>query len=100
MLQAMTAVRRPRWYWIPVRVVLVTVLSALLSFAIGLLLGILGTVVVARVHGIAPDMRMAYRYVALPLAVVVAAVALVSMTIMEVRHYRRAKVLAQLEQTA
>jgi hypothetical protein len=37
--------RPPRWYAIPVRVLLVTFIGTLISFAISLLLGIVGTVI-------------------------------------------------------
>ena len=82
------------------RILLVTLLATLLSFAVGLLLGILGTVIGAKVHGVAPDMRLAYRYVALPTAVAVGAIVTTLMTALEIRHYRRAKVLADLERAA
>jgi hypothetical protein len=85
---------KPRWYFIPVRVLLITFLLTLLSFAVSLLLGILGLVIAGRARGIHPNMAMAYRHFALPAAVSVAAVVLVSATIMEVRHYRQARTLA------
>lgn len=85
---------KPRWYFIPVRVLLITFLLTLLSFAVGLLLGILGLVIAGRARGIHPNMALAYRHFALPAAVCVAAVVLVSATLMEVRHYRQARTLA------
>jgi hypothetical protein len=42
-------------------------------------------------------MAVAYRLVALPTAAVVGGLSLISLTIMEIRHYRHAKVLAEIE---
>jgi hypothetical protein len=88
---------KPRWFLIPVRVVLVTFLLSLITFAVTLLLGILGLVAGAHARQIHPDMRMAYRHVALPSAAVVGAIVLVSSIFMELRHYRQAKALASIE---
>ncbi|HEV2716053.1 MAG TPA: hypothetical protein VGU64_12375 [Terriglobales bacterium] len=92
--------RKPRWFLIPVRVVLVTFLLSLLTFAVTLLLGMLGIVAGARARGIHPDMRIAYRHIALPSAAVVGAIVLVSSVFMEVRHYRQAKALASIERAS
>ena len=89
--------RPPRWYFIPVRVLLVTFIVALLSFAISLLLGICAVVVAAKLHGATYDLSVAYRYIAAPAAGVVAAVVMISASFMEVRHYRRLKVLRRIE---
>jgi membrane protein implicated in regulation of membrane protease activity len=82
---------------IPVRVLLATLILALLSFAVSLFLGILGVVVAAGVHGVHPNMTIAYRYVAFPIAGTVAAVVLVSASFMEGRHYHQAKTLGRIE---
>jgi uncharacterized membrane protein YfcA len=95
-----TPVRPPRWYLIPIRVLLVTFIVTLLSFAVSLLLGIGGTVVAAKLRGIHPDMTFAYRHVALPVAATVAAIVLVSACFMEARHYRQAKTLSQIERVS
>jgi hypothetical protein len=87
----------PHWYVIPARILLITFLLTLLSFAVSLLLGILGTVIAARVRGIHPDLTMAYRQIALPIAVTAAAITFISASIMEIRHHRQAKALAQIE---
>ena len=87
---------KPRWYLIPVRVLLVTFLLTLLSFAVSLLLGILAIVIRSRSHGIHPNMTLAYRHVALPVAAVVASVALISTTVLEIRSYRQTKTLAEI----
>ena len=86
--------RQPRWYTIPVRVLLVTFLVTLLSFAIALLLSIAALVISAKLHCSTPDMGLAYRYVALPVAVAAGSMVLVLSLVMEVRHYRRSRVLA------
>ena len=96
----LTLSRSPRWYLIPVRVLLATFIVTLLSFAVSLLLGIAGTVLAARLRGIHPDMTFAYRHVALPVAAMVAAIVLVSACFMEVRHYRQAKTLSQIERAS
>jgi hypothetical protein len=94
------SIRNPRWFYIPVRVLLVTFLLTLLSFALSLLLGILGTVIHAWLRGLRPNMTVAYWHVAIPVATVVGVVALVSMVVLEVRHYRQAKALAAIERTS
>ncbi len=92
--------RTPRWFWIPVRVLLVTFLLTLLSFAVSLLLGILGLVIGARLRGTTPNMTLAYRHIALPAAAAVGAVVLVSVIVLEIRHYRQAKALAGIEKAS
>jgi hypothetical protein len=91
---------KPRWYWIPARVLLVTFLLTLLSFAVSLLLGILGLVIAARLRGPHLNLATAYRHIALPAATVVGAVVLVFVSVMEVRQYRQAKALAEIERTS
>jgi hypothetical protein len=89
--------RPPRWFWIPVRVLVVTFLLTLLAFAVSLLLGIAGILVGSKFHRAAPNMAHAYRYIALPAAAAVAAIVLVSVTTLEIRHYHQAKALAEIE---
>jgi hypothetical protein len=86
-----------RWYLIPVRILLVTFLLTLLSFAVSLLLGILGLVIAARLRGLHPNLPTAYRYIALPAAAAVGAIVLISASVMEIRHYRQTKALAEIE---
>jgi len=88
--------RLPRWYTIPVRVCLVTFISTLLSFAVSLLLAILGTVIVAALRGLHPDMRIAYRHLALPMALVAGSIIFVLALVMEIRHYRQARTLTAI----
>jgi len=92
-----TSPRDPRWYFVPLRVLLITFCFTLLSFAVGLFLGICGVVIRAALHGVHPDLRIAYREIALPAAIVVAAIALLSATFIELRHFRRAKTLNRIE---
>ena len=92
-------VRAPRWFWIPARVLLFTFLCTLLGFAVSLLLGLVGVIVGARLRGGVPNMTVAYREVALPAALAIAAIVLVSAIFMEVRNYRQSKVLAQIERS-
>jgi len=91
------ASRAPRWYTIPVRVGLVTFIGTLLCFAVSLLLAILGTVIVAALRGMHPDMRIAYRQIALPVALVAGSIIFVLALAMEIRHYRQAKTLSAIE---
>src|SRR6266536_2929284 len=89
--------RGPRWYLVPIRVLLVTFIVTLLSFAVSLLLGIGGVLLASWLKGAHPNMTLAYRYVALPTAAMVAAIVLVSASLMEARHYRQARTLDRIE---
>ena len=90
--------RKPRWYLIPVRVLLVTFVVTLLSFAVSLLLGIVGILLAAKLRGNPhPNLAIAYRNIAIPAAAMVAAIVIVSSSAMEIRHYRQLKTLRQLE---
>ena len=91
------AARPPHWYGIPVRVALLTFLGTLLSFALVLFLSIIGALVISAIRGVPLQMRIAYRDIAIPAALVAAAVIFVITVIMEVRHYRQAKSLAAIE---
>jgi hypothetical protein len=90
----------PRWIAIPVRVFAMTFLFTLLSFAVALLLSILGTVVYSQVKHIAPDMRFGYRHIAFPFAITVGAIVLVLVLGMEIRNYRQQKTLAGIERAS
>jgi hypothetical protein len=78
-------------------VALVTFISTLLCFTVTLLFAILGTVITAKLHGTHPDMRIAYRYIAAPVAAVAGSVILALALFMEIRHYRQMKALAAIE---
>lgn len=87
---------KPRWYMIPVRAVFVAFLMTLVSFALSLLLSLIGMVVVGKLNGRMPDLRFAYRHIALPVALSVGAVVLVLALIMEIRHYRQSRALDEI----
>jgi len=89
--------REPHWYVIPARILLITFLLTLLSFAVSLFLAIVGIVIAARLRGIHPNLTIAYRQIAIPLAVVAAAITFISACITEIRHHRQAKALAGIE---
>ena len=87
----------PHWYGIPVRVLLVTFIGTLLSFAVSLLLAIISTVIAAFARGVHPNMNAAYREIALPMAIAAGSVIFVVVLITEVRHYRQTKTLSAIE---
>jgi ABC-type dipeptide/oligopeptide/nickel transport system permease component len=93
----MNPAHKPAWYLVPVRVLLVTLMLTLLSFAVSLFLGILGTVIAGTLRGVRPNMAFAYRHIALPVAITAAVIILVSAFIVEIRQYRRARTLSQIE---
>ncbi len=97
LIAAKSGAKLPHWYGVPVRILLLTFIGTLLSFAIILLLSILGMVIVSMVRGMHPDMRVAYRHIALPLALVVGGIVLVLGTIFEVRHFQQRKTLSAIE---
>ena len=96
MAKPQSSIHKPRWYLIPVRILLVTFLVTLLSFAVSLFLGILGLLLAAKLRGAHANMSIAYRDVALPVAGLVAAIVLVSSALMEIRHYRQTKALVRI----
>jgi TRAP-type C4-dicarboxylate transport system permease small subunit len=89
--------RSPRWYGVPLRVTMLTLIASLLSFSVILLFSLIGVIVTASLRGVHPDMRIAYRQIALPIGAVAAAVIFLMVLIHEVRHYRRAKALTSIE---
>ncbi|MGA8311008.1 MAG: hypothetical protein WB755_13330 [Terriglobales bacterium] len=92
----MAAARAPsaklRWFWVPLRVLLVTFLLTLLSFALCLLLGILGLVISAWLRGVHPNMTLAYRQFAFPAAAIAAVIALIAAIAIEIRYARTTQV--------
>lgn len=86
----------PRWYVVPLRVLLMSFLLTLLSFAVSLLVGILGVVIRARLRGFHPSMTIAYRHIALPIALAAGAVALVVTSVIEIRSYRQERALDRI----
>jgi hypothetical protein len=91
--------RRPRWIGVPVRALAVTFLFTLLSFAVALLLSILGAVVYSQVEHVAPNLPFAYRHVAFPAALTVGTIVLIVMLVIEVRSYRQRRALDAIERT-
>jgi uncharacterized BrkB/YihY/UPF0761 family membrane protein len=89
--------RSPRWYSVPARVFVLTFIGTLLTFSITLFFAIFGTVILAALHGVHPDMRVAYRHVALPVALVAGGIIFVLVVINEIRHYRQSKTLTAIE---
>ncbi|HEX4487476.1 MAG TPA: hypothetical protein VH088_14490 [Terriglobales bacterium] len=90
-------VHHPSWGWVPVRVLLVTFLLTLLSFAVSLFGAIVTMFFGAVVSGSRPNMPIAYRHVALPFAASMAVVVLIVASVVEVRRFRQAKALAAIE---
>ena len=88
--------RSSAWVWIPVRVLIVTLLLTLISFAITLLLSLLVLIMTAQAGGIAPNLTIAYGHIALPTAIVIGTATLIVSTTMEVRHHRQTKALARI----
>jgi hypothetical protein len=97
---AKTSSDPPRWLGIPARVLAMTFLLTLLSFAVALLLSILGTVVYSQVKHVAPNLTFAYRHIAFPFAITVGAIVLVLSLGMEIRNYRQRKTLAGIERAS
>jgi hypothetical protein len=97
LMSAAPAKRSPRWFGIVVRVGVVTFVGTLLCFAVSLLLAILGTVIISALRGVHPDMRIAYRVIALPTGLVAGSIIFVLSLVMEIRHYRQSKTLSAIE---
>ena len=68
-----------------------------MCFAVSLLIGIFGIVIISALRGSHPDMRVAYRLIALPVASVSGAIIFILSLFMEIRHYRQTKVLSGIE---
>jgi hypothetical protein len=90
----------PRWVGIPARVLVMTFLCTALSFAVALLLSIMGTMVYSRVKHVAPNLPFAYRHIAFPCAIAAGAVVLILSVGMEVQNYRQRKALEGIERSS
>lgn len=77
-----------------------TFLFTVLSFAVALLLSILGAVVYSQVKHVAPNLRFAYRQVAFPFAITVGAIVFLLLLAMEIRNYRERKALEGIERVS
>jgi uncharacterized BrkB/YihY/UPF0761 family membrane protein len=89
--------RPPRWYAIPVRVLVVTFIGTLIVFAVSLMIGIVGTVILSALQHVHPNMTIAYRVIAAPAALVAGSIIFVLALGMEIRHYRQSRSLAAIE---
>lgn len=89
-----------RWIGIPMRVFAITFLLTLLSFAVALLLSIMGTVVYSQVRHVAPNLTFAYRHIAFPCAITAGAIVLLLSLAMEIRSYRQRKTLEGIERVS
>jgi vacuolar-type H+-ATPase subunit I/STV1 len=81
-------------------VLAVTLLMTLLSFAVALLLSILGTIVYSQVEHVAPNLPFAYRHIAFPFAISVGAIVMVLSLALEIRNYRQRRALAGIERAS
>ena len=86
----MRKTRKPGIALLLARVILMAGLAAVLSFAIALFVGIAGVMLVNFIRGSGTSLTFAYRYVALPVAVVAFGIAFIASLTFEIR-YRRAK---------
>lgn len=82
---------------IPARIFVLTFIGTLLTFAVSLLFAILGTVAISELRGLHPDLRIAYRFIALPVAAIAALILLVFSIGSELRRYRQSKALHAIE---
>ena len=80
------------------RVLALTFALTGLAFAVTLLLGIIGMAGLGLLRGHLPDMRMAYRHFAFPVAMTVGGFAFLAAWILEIRHYQQTKSLAETAQ--
>ena len=96
----MSSSHPPRWYGLPLRVLLVTFIGTLLSFAFSLLFAIVGLAIVWLRQGVRPNMAIAYRSIALPAAIVGGSITLVLSLVMEIRHHRQSKTLSAIEKVS
>ncbi len=92
--------RKPSLLLVPVRAIVITFILTLLSFAVSLLLGIIGFVVYTHSSGNRVSLALAYRYVAFPVALVVGVAVLSITLVMESRRYRQEKALSAIERAA
>src|SRR5450432_154258 len=92
--------RSPRWYGIPLRVLLLTFIGTLLTFAFSLMFAIAGLSLYWALHGLHPNMASAYRRIALPVSVVSGAVIFLLSVVAEVRRYRQLKTLSAIERVS
>jgi len=92
-MRATAKPRQPHWYAVPARALFLAFLVTLLTFATALLGAIATVVISGALRGQTPDLRFAYRHVALPVALAVGSIGLIVALAMEIRHYRQARAL-------
>jgi hypothetical protein len=71
-----------------VRVLFTTLIFTAGGMGLGLLLGIIGMVTYGLIAGVQPDMRNAYRHVAIPFAITIGCIAFTGALALEVRARR------------
>jgi cytochrome bd-type quinol oxidase subunit 1 len=89
MAEAGLVTRKPRLTGVFVRALLITFVLTLLAFAVTLLLAIIGLSLYGIIRGHHPDMATAYRYIAFPMALLVALIVLITAFMTEFKRYRR-----------
>src|SRR5450432_688523 len=77
------------------RIIMITFGVTGISFAVSLFVGIVCMAFMGVFRGHLPDMRLAYRMFALPVAAMVGTVAFVVTSVVELRDYSKAKILKQ-----
>jgi hypothetical protein len=92
-----TPLNKPHWYWVPVKALAITFPLTLISFALGLFLGIVGMLIRGWVLNSQVNLTLAYRDVALPIAITAAVIVFVSSLVMEVQRYRQEKALVEIQ---
>ena len=70
------------------RVLFTTLIFTAGGMGLGLLLGIIGLVMYGLISGVQPDMRSAYRHVAIPIAITIGCVAFAGALLLEFRARR------------
>ena len=70
------------------RVLFTTLIFTAGGMGLGLLLGIIGLVTYGLISGVQPDMRNAYRHVAIPIAITIGCVAFAGALLLEFRARR------------
>ena len=89
MVEVGVVTRKPRVLGVLVRALLITFVATLLIFAVTLLLAIIGFSLFGLIQGHRPDMANAYRFIAIPMAVLAAVIVLVTAFLNELKLYRR-----------
>lgn len=71
-----------------VRVLFTTLIFTAGGMGLGLLFGIIGMITYGLIAGVQPDMRNAYRHVAIPVAITIGCVAFIGALLLELRSRR------------